>query len=232
MCDRGFVRALECLDDLLVVVQEVPDSFRGVHDVVEVEVERLGQEALDLALEETQRGALRLDDLAERDDLLLRAGDVAHNLHEPGLLEVVLDRVELVPDLVQDREAVVEEVVQDVVEQVARALREKARAQLGVRQAALEEPRDREQLDVGQRDEIARTEEDVELGCVQPLDCLVVEREVEDREQIVRVLVDLRPLALRENVLDVERVPAEALCEHGRNLVVGSVEMDPGKAVG
>ncbi len=143
MRDRRLVRALEGLDDLLVVVQEVPDPLRGVDDVVEVELEILGQEALDLALEETQRGALRLDDLAERDDLLLRPGDVADDLLEPAVLDVVLDRVELVPDLVQDREAVVEEVVEDVVEEVARALREEALAQLGLVQAPLEEARDR-----------------------------------------------------------------------------------------
>ena len=46
--DRRLVRALEGFDDLLVVVQQVPDPLRGVDDVVEVEVEILGQEALDL----------------------------------------------------------------------------------------------------------------------------------------------------------------------------------------
>ena len=66
---------------------------------------------------------------------------------EPALEDVVLDRVELVPDLVEDREAVVEEVVEDVVEQVARALAEELVAELRVLAAALEEPRDRQQLD-------------------------------------------------------------------------------------
>ena len=75
-------------------------------------------------------------------------------------------------------------------------------------------------------------EEDVQLGGVQPLDGLVVEREVEDEEEVVGVLVDLRPLALREHVLEVERVPAEALGELGRGLLVGRVEVDPGQAVG
>ena len=128
-------------------------------------------------------------------------------------VDVVLDRVELVSDLVEDREAVVEEVVEHVVEQVARALAEEALAQLLVVHAALEEPRHRQELDVRQRDQVARPDEDVELGRVQALDVLVVEREVEDREEVVRVLVDLRSLALREDVFDVERVPAEPLGE-------------------
>ena len=48
---------LERLDDLLVVVEQVPDPLGGVDDVVEVEVELLGQEALDAALEHAQRRA-------------------------------------------------------------------------------------------------------------------------------------------------------------------------------
>ena len=64
MVDRRLVRVLERLDDLLVVVQDVPDSLGGVDDVVEVELELLGQEALDVALEQAQGRPLRLDDLA------------------------------------------------------------------------------------------------------------------------------------------------------------------------
>ena len=49
----------------------------GVDEVVEVELELLRQEALDAPLEQAQRRALRLDDLAVGDDLLLRLRDVA-----------------------------------------------------------------------------------------------------------------------------------------------------------
>ena len=46
-----------------------------------------------------------------------------------ALEELVLDPVELVSDLVEDREAVVEEIVEDVVEQVAGALAEQVVAE-------------------------------------------------------------------------------------------------------
>ena len=72
------------------------------------------------------------------------------------------------------------------------------------------------QLDVGEGDEVVRAHEDVQLGSVQTLDGLVVEGEVQHDEQVVGVLVDLGPLALREHVLDVERVQAEALGERVR----------------
>ena len=52
--DDRLVRRLERLDDLLVVVEEVPDPLGGVDDVVEVELEVLGQEALRVALEQPQ----------------------------------------------------------------------------------------------------------------------------------------------------------------------------------
>ena len=135
-------------------------------------------------------------------------------------------------DLVEDREAVVEEVVEDVVEQVARPLREELLAELVVLLAAREEARHRQQLDRRQRDEVAVADEEVELGRVQPLDRLVVDREVEDAEQVVRVLVHLRPLPPREHVLEVEWVPAEAFGEQRRLLERRRVEVDPGQAVG
>ena len=210
--DHRLVRALERLDDLLVVVEQVPDALGGVDEVVEVELELLRQEALDVALEQAQRRTLRLDDLAVGDDLLLDLGDVGDDLLGAPVLDVVLDRVELVRDLVEDREAVVEEVVEHLVEQAAGALREELVAQPLVLLQPREQARDRQQLDVRDRDEVVGPEEEVELAGVQPLDVLVVRREVEDAEEVavVDVVVDLRTLALREDVLDVERVPAEA----------------------
>ncbi len=67
----------------------------------------------------------------------------------------------------------------------------------------------------GKRDEVVGPDERVELDGVQPLDRPVVSGEVEDGEEIalVGVVVDLRALALGEDVLDVERMPAEAVRE-------------------
>jgi hypothetical protein len=52
---------------------------------------------------------------------------------------------------------------------------------------------------------------------------------VEDGEEVLGVLVDLRPLPLREHVLDVERVPAEALGQAVDRVLVRAVEVDPGQ---
>ena len=84
--------------------------------------------------------------------------------------------------------------------------------------AAVEEARDRLQLDGGERDEVVGPDEGVELARVQPADVLVEDGEVEDGEEVAADLVlgvdvDLRPLAPREHVLDVERVPAVAVGE-------------------
>ena len=58
-------------------------------------------------------------------------------------------------------------------------------------------------------------DEEVELARVQPPDLLVEDREVQDDEQVVGVLVDLRPLVARHDVLEVERVEVEVLGEPG-----------------
>ena len=136
------------------------------------------------------------------------------------------------PDLVEDREAVVKEVVEHLVEEAAGSLREQLLTQLLVLLAAIEEARDRKERHVRERDDVVLGEEDVELGRVQPLDRLVVDRKVEDGEEVLRVLVDLRPLPPRENVLDVERVPAEALGELVRGVGIRAVEVDPRQSAG
>jgi hypothetical protein len=61
-----------------------------------------------------------------------------------------------------------------------------------------------------------------------------VDREVQDGEEVavVDVVVDLRPLALGEDVLDVQRVPAEAVGQLLGRLLRRGVEMDPGEAGG
>ena len=88
-------------------------------------------------------GALGLDDLAVGDDLLLDVREVADNLVRAALEHLVLDDVELVRDLVEDREAVVEEVVEDLVQQAPRPAGEDVIAQALVVLTAPEETRDR-----------------------------------------------------------------------------------------
>src|SRR5262249_52739999 len=152
------------------VVEDVPDPLRRVDDVVEVEVELLRQEAAEAALEDAEGRALRLDDLPVADDLLLRVREVADDIVGAALEDVVLERVELVADLVEDREAVVEEVVEHLVQESAGTLREELLAELLVLLAAAEQARHREQLDGRQRDQVVGPDERVELGRVEALD--------------------------------------------------------------
>ena len=69
---------------------------------------------------------------------------------------------------------------------------------------------------------------------VQPLDVLVEDRVVENGEEVplVLVVVDLRSLALRDDVLDVERVPAETPGDLLGRLQVGETtltQVEPGE---
>src|SRR5205823_342891 len=177
-----------------------------------------------------------LDDLAIGDDLLLDLVDVAHEVlrSHAHVVDVLVDLLELVADLVEDREAVVVEVVEHLVQQPPGAAVEECLAHLVALVCAAEEQRHRAKLDRRQRDEVVRSEEDVELAGVEPADRLVVDGEVENREQVALALflgvdVDLRPLTAREDVLDVEGVPAEAPGELVRLLVARSLEVDPGQ---
>ena len=97
--------------------------------------------------------------------------------------------------------------------------------------AALEEVLDRRKRRVRQRDQEVRADEDVQLARVQPPDRLVEDREVENDEEVVLVLVDLRPLIARQDVLVVERVELEVLLEPGAIDGPGPLDVDPAEAV-
>ena len=64
MAEHGLVRRLEGLDDLLVVLERVPDPLGGVGDVVEVDLELFREVALLGPLEVAEHRALGPDDLA------------------------------------------------------------------------------------------------------------------------------------------------------------------------
>src|SRR4051794_20641980 len=227
MGEDGLVGVLERLDDLLEVLEHVPDPLPRIVDVVEVDVEVVRDVARLVALEVAEGRPLRADDLAEVDDLLLDVGEVADDVLGAALEDVLLDAVELVAHLAQHRERRVHARVDDAVEQVARPLAEVLVALLLVGAAALEEALDGPQRLAGERDDVVGPDEDVELGGVQPADALVERREVQDDEQVVVVLVDLRALVAREDVLVVERVEHEALlqpCLVGR---ARALDVDP-----
>ena len=123
------VGRLEPLDDLLEVLEHVPDALGRVVDVVEVDVELAGHVALG-ALEVAQRGALRADDLAEVDDLLLGVGEVADDLRVGAPSKMSSSRrSSLLPILRSIGNEASTHVVDDLVEQVAGALGEQLLAQ-------------------------------------------------------------------------------------------------------
>ena len=60
----------------------------------------------------------------------------------------------------------------------------------------------------------------------------VEDREVQDDEQVVVVLVDLRPLVAGEHVLEVEGVEVEVLLQPGALERAGALDVDPAQALG
>ena len=108
-------------DDLLEVLEHVPDPLGGVGQVVEVDLELLAHVALLGALERAEDGALRPDDRAEVDDLLLRVADVADDLLGAAHEDVLLEVAELAPERAEHREAGIDASVEDLVQEAAGA---------------------------------------------------------------------------------------------------------------
>src|SRR5256885_5030697 len=230
--EHRLVGVLERLGRLLVALEHLPDALGGVVDVIEVEVEVVRDVARLGALQVADHRALRADDLAEVDDLLLDVGEVTDDLLRAALEDVLLEALELVAHLAQHREGGVDAVVHDLVEQVARALGEHLAAELRVGAAALEQVVDGLQWLVRQRDHEVAADEQVQLGRVEPSHVLVEAREVEHDEQVAVVLVDLGALVAREDVLVIQRVEVEVLLQPGAIAGPGPLDVDPAQAVG
>jgi hypothetical protein len=102
-----------------------------------------------------------------------------------------------------------------VVQEVARTLREVLLAHLFAGPAALEQVLDRLERLVRQRYDEVGPDEDVELTGVEPADLLVEHGKVQDDEEVVRILIELRALVARHHVFQVERVEVVVLGEPG-----------------
>src|SRR5205085_5919625 len=100
-----------------------------------------------------------------------------------------------------------------------------------VRAAALEEVLDRLERSVRQRDQVVGPDEHVELLGIQAPDLLVENRELQNDEEVVVVLVELRALVARADVLVVERVELEVLLEPGLVDRAGTLDVDPTQTV-
>ena len=227
MRQHGLVRGLERLDDLLVVLERVPGALGRVGDVVEVDLQLFLEVPLLGPLEIAEHGALGPHDLAEVDDLLLRLGELAHDLRRAALEDVVLEALELEAHLAQHRERRIDAGVDDLVQQVARALREDLLAQVVLLAVALEHRRQGRQRDVRERDQVVGAQEEVELGGQDAPRVLVEQREVQNDEDVVVVLVELRALVARVDVLVVERVEVEMLLEPVAIGAARRLDVDP-----
>ncbi len=231
VADDRLVRRLDRLDLLLVVLEHVPDPLRGVGDVVEVEVEVGGAVPADRPLEIAVHHALRAHDPPEVDDLRLGRRDVAHELARPALEELVLDVLELAPHLAKHREAGVDRLVDDPVKQVARPVGEELGPAVLVLGDAIEEAGELHEPFVGQRDDVVRADEEIQLDGLETPGRLVVAGEVENDEEVVVVDVHLGPLVARDEVLEGERVEVEVL---GQPLPLGeprALDVDPAQPV-
>ena len=128
---------------------------------------------------------------------------------ELALEDVVLEAIELDRHLAQHRERRIDAGVDDLVEEVAGALREGCLAQVILLAVALEHRGQGRERDARQRDQVVGAHEQVELGGQDPAGLLLEQRELEDDEDVVVVLVELGPVVARVDVLVVERVEVE-----------------------
>jgi hypothetical protein len=145
-------------------------------------------------------------------------GRVLEDLH--------LDELHLVLDRVQAREVVLEHPVEDLVEEEVRTLRD---SHLEVLAAQLPGERNRAHRPLVVRDEVVRSQEDVQLARLELVRGRVEADPVDDEEEVVRVVVHLREVDVGEAVLDRQRVEVEGLGQDPRFRLARVLEVDPAR---
>ena len=165
--------------------------------------------------------ALRAQEPAQLGDRVLQVVDACELLLRGLLGDLILERVDLVVQLVQHWKRSVDEEIDREVGQEGR---------LAVRQlGALVDPflelfELRRRLLVN-RDQVVRADEKVLLS---QRDVVVLpDRDEDDREVVVGVLVDFRSLVLVPDVLDRQRVKFECVLQEAIVVLVGRLDVEP-----
>src|SRR6185503_3205218 len=164
--------------------------------------------------------ALRPDDPPKPVEAALHAHDLLQLLLPRPFEDLVLDSVDPLVVVLEGREEAVGEAVDQAVEDDDRPL-ELARL-LGVALAELVAAR---RVLAAYRDEVALRVEDVHLD--EPVDVGRRRRPVDDEEDEVIVLLELRALAELLRVLERERMEVENVPQHREVFRLGALEVEP-----
>ena len=220
--DRREVDVHRAGEEILVAVDQVGDADQVVEDVAEVALglgvaaRKHGRSAEELA----RHVALRADDAPQAVQLPLHAHDLLQVLVLGVAEDLVLDTVDPLVVVLERREEAVGEAVDQAVEDDDRPL-ELAR----LARVALAELIAARRVLSPHRDEVALRVEDVHLD-----EAVRVGRgrgPVDDEEDEVVVLLQLRPLAELLGVLERERVEAEDVAQELEVVRLGVLEVEP-----
>jgi hypothetical protein len=184
-----------------------------------------------LAFQVADDGYLRLDHAAQRDDIAPHQRDLLHDLAHVLVEHVLFNGANLAVHFAQHGKVVVHHRVQDHVQQPPCAAPHLLAPRHAIVLAGGEEGVQSLETPIVDGDQKTCPDEEVHLAGARHLARLVVDRKVHDDKEIVVILVDLRPLNLTENVLQIQGMKGIVLAQIGHILGCGILDVYPGQAL-
>ncbi len=195
---------MEGSGQFLEVFEVVPNFFDFVDDIVKVNIKVLGEEFFILVFELGDDGALRNDHAAEVDDVFFEHEDVFEAVAGMvGIENFGFEVVDVFAERVEKREARTKEVIGEHIKKITRPFGKVFFAGFAIFLAFGEEFFDCGVVIVKRDDKIG-TDKNVYFGGFNMAGATRADRDVQDHENVIVVVVDFRPLAFGKAIFEVE----------------------------
>ncbi len=186
------------------VFEVVPNFFDFIDDIVKVDIKVVGEKFFILVFELSNDGALGNDHAAEVDDVFFEHEDVFEAITGMvGIENFGFEVVDVFAERVEKREARTEKVIGEHIKKITWAFGKVFFASFAIFLAFGEEFLDCGVVIVKCDDKIG-ADKDVYFRGFNMAGATGADRDVEDHKNVIVVIVDLRPLAFRKAIFEVE----------------------------
>lgn len=183
--EEGVVGCFEGLDNFLVVFEDVPKADIGADEILKIDFEGAWNEWAFFLKERLDDGSLRFQCPAEIENVSLYNGDFEDHLFFFSVEDAFLDRVEVLGDVVEAREAGTEKHIEEMIQEVRRCFIHKYPAFPLAFFECLEKIHDLKDVASVPGDEVCLGEDDIHFARVGGAIGCVEERNMNRKEKAV-----------------------------------------------
>ena len=225
--EEGIVGGFERLDGFFLALQDVPQADVGADHILEIDFCFRWDERVILLEDGFKDGALGFQGAAEVEDVALQDGDLENHLLFFFREDLIFDKIQLLADMVEAREAGIEKEGDDMVEEVGRSSFHGQSALAFALLQILEKFSELIDALAVAGDEMAVGQDDIQFARIRRPLLRVEEGDMDGKEQAVIVLHDFGLIGGRDELLYRQRMDIEIFLEKSDVIVLRVLKIDP-----